>query len=97
MYYQDMMDPSRLVKIVSTEKTSAHCRVYFKDRDLNKEPSFVGFAPVPTSLFSEHYQNQRVGFTPWNREAEIERARQEKLAAERRANRYREDEYEEDY
>ena len=78
MFYQDTMDSTRLVKIDSSVKNQAKVSVFFKDKDLTKDPAFCGKTELPLSLFSGDPRNRYIGFVPWNRDAELERLRQEK-------------------
>lgn len=80
MFYQDAMDSTRLVKIESEQKHLAKVKVFFKGKDL--VPEYHGKTELPLSLFSADPRNRYIGFFPWNREAELERMRQEKARQE---------------
>lgn len=65
MFYQDTMDPSRVVKPLRTEGRQTICAIYWKDHG---QLRFGGEAPVPTSLLSDEPINKRIGFVPANRD-----------------------------
>lgn len=90
-----MLDNSQLVKIESNEGRTVICRVFYKGRDLNQEPQFVGKAERPAKLFSDEPINRRIGYVRWDREAELERQRRAQAMAE--AKRFRARQHEDDY
>lgn len=63
MYFQDVMDPTRFVKIVKTNGSSNHCRVYFKD---SGRLEFAGVTDLPSTLFGTAPVNRYIGFVPAN-------------------------------
>lgn len=76
--YVDVMDPSRTVTPIDS---TGLCRIHF-------DGTFVGKAPVPTSLFEPSGHNEYVGFVP----ADVVQQRMEEDAArydeDQRTNRY---------
>ena len=87
MFYQCMLDNSQLLKILSIDKNTAHVGVYYKTKDLNKDPQYVGKSTRPASLFSDDLHNKRIGFLPWDRESELERIRRAKAYQEAKLRR----------
>lgn len=66
MFYQDTMDPSRVIKPLRQEKGQTICAIYWKDRGTLR---FGGEAPVPSNLIGDDQAlNRRIGFVPINRD-----------------------------
>jgi len=91
-----MLDNSQLLKVLSIDKSTAHVGVYYKTKDLNKDPQYVGKSTRPASLFSDDLWNKKIGFQPWDKKSELERIRRSKAYQEAKLRRRYEEDSEED-
>lgn len=78
MLLQDVMDPTRRILPIEGTETA---KIYFKESK-NGSWTYVGTAPVPTSLLS----NSKCGFVPY-----VERTQEQDLDQERALRRFRND------
>ena len=66
MFYQDTMDPSRVIKPLRQDGKQTICAIYWKDRGGLR---FGGEAPIPSSLIGDDQPlNRRIGFVSVNRD-----------------------------